>query len=82
MNDGLLLSILVFTSNCDVYVLTKNIKKMFSYVLHIANTLTCCEHFFIYIQKILEVLKMSFHMDFLNTQKNCFFAFLDFTTCL
>jgi len=34
-----------------------------------------------YVKKILEVLKMCFRMDFLNT-KNCFLAFLDFTTCL
>jgi len=54
MNHGLLLSISVFTSNCDVCVLTKKyIKKIFSCVLHTANTLTCFERFF--IQKILEV---------------------------
>jgi len=74
MNDGLLLSILVSTSNCDVCVLTKNIKKMLSCVLHTANTLTYFERFF-YIQKILEVLKMYFRMDFLNTTKIVFLHF-------
>ena len=43
-------------------------------MLHTANTLTCFEHSF-FIQKILEVLKMCFRMDFLN-KKN--FVFLHF----
>ena len=46
--------------------------KNISCVLHTANTLTCFECSFFFIQKILEVLKMCFHMDFLNTQKNLF----------
>ena len=37
-------------------------------VLHTANTLTCFECSF-FIQKILEVLKMCFRMDFLNIKK-------------
>ena len=63
-----------------VYMSEKT-KKMFSCMLHTANTLTCFERSF-YIKKILEVLKMCFRMDFLNTTKNYFLAFLDFTTCL
>ena len=56
-------------------------KKMFSYVLHTANTLTCFERFFIY-KKYWKFWKMCFRMDFLNTTKNCYLAFWDFTTCL
>ena len=48
----------------------KNIKQCFC-VLRMANTLTCFECFF-YIQKILEVSKMCFRMDFLNTKKKLF----------
>jgi len=68
--------------NCDASV---SIKKQFKSFLvccirplpsHVLNVL------FIYIQKILEVLKKCFRMDFLNTTKNYFLAFLDFTTCL
>jgi len=40
-------------------------------VLHTANTLTCFERSF-FIQKTLEVSKMCFRMDFLNTTKNIF----------
>jgi len=49
-------------------------QNLFSYVLHTTNTLTFFECLF-YIQKILKVLKMCFHMDFLNTKK---FVFLHF----
>jgi len=38
--------------------------------------------FFIYKKQIFEALKMCFRMDFLNTTKIIFLAFLDFTTCL
>jgi hypothetical protein len=38
--------------------------------------------FFVYKKQIFEVLKMCFRMDFLNTTKIIFLAFLDFTTCL
>jgi len=48
----------------------KNIKQCFC-VLRMANTLTCFECFF-YIHKILEVSKMCFRMDFLNTKKKLF----------
>ena len=47
---------------------------MFSCVLHTANTLTCFERFFL-IQKILDVSKMCFRMDFLNTTKINFLHF-------
>jgi hypothetical protein len=58
---------------CDVCVFDKeNIKKMFFYVLHTANTLTCFERSF---KKILKVLKMCFRMDFLNTTKIIFLHF-------
>jgi hypothetical protein len=50
-------------------------KKMFSCVLHTANTLTCFERSFFFIQKILEVSKMCFRMDFLNTTKIIFLHF-------
>jgi len=49
--------------------------------LHTANTLTLFLRFF-YKKQIFEVLKMCFRMDFLNTTKIIFLAFLDFTTCL
>jgi len=38
--------------------------------MHTANTLTCFERFV--IKKILEVSKMYFRMDFLNTTKKLF----------
>jgi len=38
--------------------------------------------FFLSKTQIFEVSKMCFRMDFLNTTKIIFFAFLDFTTCL
>ena len=41
-------------------------------MLHTVNTLTCFECFFLYT-KILEVLKMCFRMDFLNTKKKIVF---------
>ena len=44
--------------------------------MHTANTLTCFEFFlYIYIKKILEVLKTCFRMDFLNTTKIIFLHF-------
>jgi len=43
--------------------------------MHTANTLTCFEGFFIYIKNILDVLKMCFHMDFVNTTKIIFLHF-------
>jgi uncharacterized protein HemY len=46
---------------------------MFSYVLYTANTLTCFERSF--FKKILEVSKMCFRMDFLNTIKIIFLLF-------
>jgi hypothetical protein len=42
--------------------------------MHTPNTLTCFEHSFLY-KKILEVLKMCFRMDFLNTTKIIFLHF-------
>jgi len=42
--------------------------------MHTANTLTCFERSFLY-KKILEILKMCFHMDFLNTTKIIFLHF-------
>jgi hypothetical protein len=42
--------------------------------MHTANTLTCFEHSFLY-KKILEVLKMCFRKDFLNTTKIIFLHF-------
>jgi hypothetical protein len=80
MNDGLLLFILVFMSNCDVCVLKKKYKKIFSCVLNTANTLTCFRTFFMY--KNIGSFKNVFSHGFLKHQKNCFLAFLDFTTCL
>jgi len=47
-------------------------------VLHTANTLICFERFFFFKNKYLKFLKMCFRMDFLNTTKNYFLAFLDF----
>jgi hypothetical protein len=71
MNDGLLLSILVFTSNCDVCVLIKkNIKKMFSYVLHTANTLTYFELFL--CTKNIESFENVFSHGFLKHNKKLF----------
>ena len=55
-------------------------KKYFVF-MHKANTLT----FFLRLlskKQIFEVSKMCFRMDFLNTTKIIFLAFLDFTTCL
>ena len=43
-------------------------------MLHTANILTCFECSFFYI-KILEVSKMYFRMDFLNTKKIIFLHF-------
>ena len=54
-----------------VFLTKKNIKNVF--VLHTANTLTCFERFF--LKKILEVLKICFRMDFLNTTKIIFLHF-------
>jgi hypothetical protein len=71
MNDGLLLSILVSTSNCDVCVLTKNIKKMLSCVLHTANTLTYFERFF-YIYKNIGSFENVFSRGFLKHNKKLF----------
>ena len=44
--------------------------------MHTTNSLTCFERSFLY-KKILEVLKMCFHMDFLTQQKlfSCIFGF-------
>jgi len=50
-------------------------KKMFSCVLHTANTLTCFESFFYINKQIFEVSKMCFRMDFLNTTKIIFLHF-------
>ena len=50
--------------------------------MHTANTLTLFLRFFLSKKQIFEVLKMCFRMDFLNTTKIIFLAFLDFTTCL
>jgi hypothetical protein len=47
---------------------------MFSCVLHTVNTLTWFERS-LFIQKLLEVSKMCFCMDFLNTTKNIFLYF-------
>jgi len=49
-------------------------EKIFSCVLHTANTLTCFERSF-FKKKILEVSKMCFRMDFLNTTKIIFLHF-------
>jgi hypothetical protein len=56
------------------------VKKMFSCVLHTANTLTCFERFF-YIKNIGSFENVFSH-GFLKHNKNYFLAFLDFTTCL
>jgi hypothetical protein len=48
-------------------------QKIFSCVLHTANILICFERSF--KKKILEVLKMCFRMDFLNTTKIIFLHF-------
>jgi len=61
----------------------KNIKMKKCFVfMHTANTLTLFLRFFLSKKQIFEVLKMCFRMDFLNTTKIIFLAFLDFTTCL
>ena len=49
--------------------------------MYTANTLTLFLRF-LYKKQIFEVLKMCFRMDFLNTTKIIFLAFLNFTTCL
>jgi len=51
-----------------MFAFRQKYKKIFSCVLHTTNTLTCFERSF-FIQKILEVSKMCFRMDFLNTTK-------------
>lgn len=56
-------------------------KKCFVF-LHTANTLTLFLRFLVYKKQIFEALKMCFRIDFLNTTKIIFLAFLDFTTCL
>jgi len=62
--------------NCDVCVFDKENKKKCFCVLSTTNIITCFERFFLYIyKKILEVLKMCFHMDFLNTIKIIFLHF-------
>ena len=49
----------------------RNVTYIYIYVcMHTANTLTCFERFV--IKKILEVSKMYFRMDFLNTTKKLF----------
>jgi len=59
-------------SNCDVCVLTKKIKKIFSCVLHTANTLTCFERsFFLYTKKNIGSFENVFSHGFLKHQ-NCF----------
>ena len=85
MNDGLLLSILVFTSNCDVCVLKKNIKKnVFFLCVAYDQYPNMFWTLFIYIyiyKKIFEVLKNVLSYGFLKHKKK-FLVFLDFTTCL
>jgi hypothetical protein len=64
--------------NCDVCVFDKENKEKCFCVLPTINILTCFERFFlfyIYTKKILEVLKMCFRMDFLNTIKIIFLNF-------
>ena len=56
--------------------------KIFSCVLHTANTLTCFERSFFYIQKNIGSFENVFSHGFLKHNKNYFLAFLDFTTCL
>jgi hypothetical protein len=69
-------------SNCDVCVLTKkNKKNIFLCVAYGQYPNMFWTLFFLYKKKTLEVSKMCFRMDFLNT-KIVFLAFLDFTTCL
>ena len=58
----------------------KKIKKCFVF-MHTANTLTLFLRL-LSKKQIFEVSKMCFRMDFLNTTKIIFLAFLDFTTCL
>ena len=58
---------------CNVCVFDKEKYKKCFCVLHTANTLTCFERFF--FKKILEVLKICFRMDFLNTTKIIFLHF-------
>jgi len=76
-NTNLVLKYPVFPQNVVniyiyIYICLKN-KKIFSCVLHTANTLTCFERFlYIYIKETFEVLKMCFRMDFLNTTKKLF----------
>jgi hypothetical protein len=63
-----------FSMKCCKYIYMSEKQKIFSCVLHTANTLTCFECFFLYIytKKTFEVSKMCFRMDFLNTTKNLF----------
>jgi hypothetical protein len=58
-------------------------KKMFSCVLHMANTLTYFE-FPLKKKQIFEVLKNMFSHGFLKHNKKIYYflALLDFTTCL
>jgi len=49
-------------------------EKIFSCMLHTANTLICFERYF-FKKQILEVSKMCFRMDFLNTTKIIFLHF-------
>ena len=74
MYDGLLLSILMFTSNCDVCVSTKIYKNIFLCVAYSQYPNMFWTLFFLY-KKILEVSKMCFRMDFLNTTKIIFLHF-------
>jgi len=80
----LLVILIIFTMACYfpfwclrlivMFAFRQKYKKMFSCVLHTANTLTCFERSF-FIQKIVEVSKMCFRMDFLNTTKIIFLHF-------
>ena len=74
MYDGLLLSILMFTSNCDVCVSTKIYKNIFLCVAYGQYPNMFWTLFFLY-KIFLEVSKMCFRMDFLNTTKIIFLHF-------
>ena len=78
-----------FLSNCSVFFFLQNFENIYIYMSEKIFFL-CVAYgqypnmfwmFFFKKNKILEVSKICFRMDFLNTTKNLL-AFLDFTTCL